>query len=72
MGGGHLSLEAESGPAARIVTHKHREPRDTDIIISQFHKFSSNSLLVNPANFHQMTSESFNDKEASKCKSEKV
>ena len=34
--GDNLSLEAESGPAARIVTHKHREPRDTEIIISQF------------------------------------
>ena len=32
----NLSLEAESGPAARIVTHKHRGPRDTEIIISQF------------------------------------
>ena len=32
----NLSLEAESGPAARIVTHNHRRPRDTDIIISQF------------------------------------
>ena len=34
----NLSLEAESGPAARIVivTHKHRRPRDTEIIISQF------------------------------------
>ena len=32
----NLSLEAESGPAARIVTHKHRGLRDTDIIISQF------------------------------------
>ena len=34
--GDNLSVEAESGQAARIVTHKHREPRDTDIIISQF------------------------------------